>query len=384
MKKALILASTASMIDQFNMDNIALLQREYEVHVACNFLEGNTCSDEQIRLLKQNLTKMGVPYFQIDVTRNVTRLPQVFRAYKQTKKLFEKHEYTLVHCHSPIGGAVCRLAAMPFRKQGMKVIYTAHGFHFFKGAPLLNWLIYYPIEWCLAYVTDILVTINKEDHARALRQIHAKRIEYVPGIGIDTGKFQGNSGTRQEKSRELGLATEDFLILTVAEMNRNKNHTTVIKALGLLKDLPEFSRMQYLICGKGELQSALEEEARQLGILDHIHFLGFRQDIHEIYSCCDMFAFLSYREGLSVALMEAMSCGLPAVCSRIRGNTDLIDDNVEGILVDHDPRAVADGILTLYRDSTLRERLGSAAAKKINQFDTVSVRRRMEEIYKSI
>ena len=180
MKKALMLASTASMIDQFNMDNIALLQRDYEVHVACNFREGNTCSDEQIAILQQRLNDMGVPYYQVDITRNVLNIPQVLRAYRQTRDLMKAHGYAMVHCHSPIGGAVCRLAAMPFRKKGMKVLYTAHGFHFFRGAPLLNWLIYYPIEWCLAHVTDILLTLNKEDHARALRRIHAKRIELIP------------------------------------------------------------------------------------------------------------------------------------------------------------------------------------------------------------
>lgn len=384
MKKALMLASTASMIDQFNMDNIALLQRDYEVHVACNFREGNTCSDEQIAILQQRLKNMGVPYYQVDITRNVLNIPQVLRAYRQTKELFDEHGFSMVHCHSPIGGAVCRLAAMPYRKRGLKVLYTAHGFHFFRGAPLLNWLIYYPIEWCLAHVTDILLTINKEDHARAKKHIHAKRIEYIPGIGIDTSKF-GRSGVgRQEKRRELGLREDDFVILTVAEMNKNKNHTLILEALGLLKDRPGFDRVQYLICGQGDLQPQLEAQAQALGIREHIHFLGFRRDVQDIYKCSDIYAFMSFREGLSVALMEAMSCGLSPVCSPIRGNTDLVEHGTEGLLAEFRPEAVADAIWELYQNPERRARLGAAAAEKISQFDQISVHRRMEEIYGSI
>lgn len=384
MKKALMLASTASMIDQFNMDNIALLQRDYEVHVACNFLEGNTCSDEQIAILQRRLTEMGVPYYQVDITRNVLNIPQVLRAYRQTRALMKEHGYAMVHCHSPIGGAVCRLAAMPFRKKGMKVLYTAHGFHFFRGAPLLNWLIYYPIEWCLAHVTDILLTLNKEDHARALRRIHAKRIEYIPGIGIDTTKFGRSTANRQEKRAELGLKEDDFVILTVAELNKNKNHTVILKALGLLRDRPGFERVQYLLCGKGDLQPQLEEEAESLGIRQQLHFLGFRRDVQDIYKCSDIFAFMSFREGLSVALMEAMSCGLPPVCSPIRGNTDLVDHGVEGLLAEFEPAAVADAIWELYRNEDRRVRLSAAAAEKIHLFDQESVHNRMEEIYGSI
>lgn len=385
MKKALMLASTASMIDQFNMDNIALLQKlGYEVHVACNFLEGNTCSEEQIAVLKQRLESMGVPYCQVDITRNVLNIPQVLKAYRQTRALMKEHGYSVVHCHSPIGGAVCRLAAMPFRKKGMQVLYTAHGFHFFKGAPLLNWLIYYPIEWCLAHVTDILITINKEDLARAKKRIHAKRIEYIPGIGIDTAKFGRSTANRREKRRELGLTDDQFVILTVAELNKNKNHTLILKALGLLKDRPGFERVQYLLCGKGDLLPQLEAEAEALGIREHVHFLGFRRDIQDIYKCCDLFAFMSFREGLSVALMEAMSCGLPPVCSPIRGNTDLVDHGVEGLLAEFDPNAVADAIWELYRNDERRMRLSAAAAEKIHMFDQTCVHARMEEIYGSV
>lgn len=322
-------------------------------------------------------------YFDIPFER-IPWKPANLKAYRELKRIIDEGAYDIIHCHTPVGAMIARLAAIGARKKGTKVIYTAHGFHFFKGAPLVNWLMYYPVEWMLAHLTDVLVTINKEDYAFAQKKIHAKRIEYVPGVGIDTGKFHDGSTNRAEKRRELGFCEEDFLILTVAEMTKNKNHSTVVKAMALLKDKPEFANMKYLICGRGKQREALQAEAEQLGVQDHVVFLGYRQDVPELCRCSDLFAFMSFREGMPVALMEAMSCGMSAVCSKIRGNTDLIDDGVSGLLVENTPQGVADAILKLYRDPDLRMKLGAAAAEKVSQFDAKKVHEKMKEIYLSV
>ena len=322
-------------------------------------------------------------YFDIRFERIPWKKANI-RAYRELKKIIDDGAYDIVHCHTPVGAMIARLAAADARKRGTKVIYTAHGFHFFKGAPLVNWLMYYPVEWLLAHLTDMLVTINKEDYAFARKKIRAKRIEYIPGVGIDTARFHGHVVDRSAKRRELGFGEDDFLILTVAEMTKNKNHSTVLKALALLKDRPEFGKMKYLICGRGEQWAALEAEAKQLGVEDHVIFLGYRQDVPELCCCSDMFAFMSFREGMPVALMEAMSCGLPTVCSKIRGNTDLIDDGVSGLFVENTPQGVAEGVLKLYRDPELRARLGGAAAEKVTQFDAKNVHEKMKEIYLSV
>ena len=261
------------------------------------------------------------------------------------------------------------------------MIYTAHGFHFFKGAPLLNWLLFYPVEWLLAPVTDVLITINKEDHARALKQLHAKRIEYVPGVGIKTEKFRNLTIDREEKRRSLGYGDKEFLALTVAEMTANKNHITILKALALLKDRGELGNIHYLICGRGEMWASLEESARELGIADHVNFLGYRTDAPELYKASDLFLFVTFREGLSVALMEAMSSGMPIICAKIRGNTDLVDDGVSGVFSDNSPEAVADHILALYRDAEKRKALGNAASEKALLFDEKNVLQQVKEIY---
>jgi len=310
--------------------------------------------------------------------------PKNIQSYKMLKKIIDEGDYDIIHCHTPVGAMIARLAALSARKRGTKVIYTAHGFHFFKGAPLLNWLLFYPAEWLLAPVTDVLITINREDHARALKQLRAKRIEYVPGVGINTEKFRDLVMDRQEKRRSLGYGQEDFLALTVAEMTPNKNHITILKALALLKDREEFQHIHYLICGRGEMWASLEESARELGIADHVNFLGYRNDAPELYKASDLFLFVTLREGLSVALMEAMSSGMPIVCARIRGNTDLIDEGISGVFSENTPEAVARHILDMYRDPERRQRLGRAAAEKALLFDDKHVLDQVKDIYLSV
>ena len=252
-----------------------------------------------------------------------------------------------------------------------------------KGAPLINWLAFYPAEWLLAPITDVLITINKEDHAFALKRIRAKRIEYVPGVGIKTEKFRKTLDV-QEKRQSLGFGEKDFLILTVAEMTANKNHITVLKALESLKERDGFEHIHYLICGRGEMWESLAQSAKDMGIADHVHFLGYRTDAPELYRCSDMFAFVSFREGLSVALMEAMSSGISIMCTRIRGNVDLIEDGVSGLFTENSPEAVAENILKLYADPQLRRTLGAGAAEKAKLYEEESVHARMKEIYLSV
>ena len=310
--------------------------------------------------------------------------PKNLRSYRMLKKIIDEGEFDIIHCHTPVGAMIARLAAMAARKKGTKVIYTAHGFHFFTGAPLLNWLLFYPAEWLLAPVTDVLITINREDYARAKKRMHARRIEYVPGVGIDTRRFRERSTDRAAKRRELGFRDEDFLLLTVAEMTKNKNHITHLRALALLKDLPEFENMHYLIVGRGEEWASLEQSAKELGIESHVHFLGYRTDAPDMYRCSDLFLFMPFREGLSVALMEAMGSGMPIICTEIRGNTDLVDNGQSGMFAENNPEAVADAILQLYRDPQKRTAYGSAAAEKVRLFDSENVHAQVKDIYLSL
>lgn len=307
--------------------------------------------------------------------------PKNLTAYRMLKKIIDSEHYDIIHCHTPVGALIARLAARDARKQGTRVIYTAHGFHFFTGAPLQNWLLFYPPERLLAPVTDVLITINREDYARAKKRLPAKRIEYVPGVGIPTEKFRNLTLDVPAKRQSLGFSDEDFLMLTVAEMTANKNHITVLRALAALKDRPEFAKIHYLIVGRGEMWPSLEESAKEMGISDHVHFLGYRSDAPELYRSCDLFAFMSFREGLSVALMEAMSSGMPIVCTKIRGNTDLIEDGISGLFCENTPEALSKTVLRLYADPAYRKRLGQAAQARAELFDEKTVHEQMKKIY---
>ena len=324
-KRVLILASVASMIGQFNRDNISLLQKMgYKVDVACNFKNGSTFSEESAKRLKKELIEQGVRCFHVDFSRSPVQIGKHVQCYRTVKRLMLENQYLFCHCHSPISGAIARIAGHATKT---KIIYTAHGFHFYKGASVLNWAIYYPIELLLSYWTNCLITINKEDYYRAKHKFHAKKTVYIPGVGIDSKRFQNLGISREQKRQELGLSKEDIFILSVGELNKNKNHEVVVRALAGLKG----QNIVYMIAGEGNQKEHLNTLAEENGV--SLRLLGFREDICLLLEAADVFAFPSKREGLSVSVMEAMFMKKPVIASKIRGNTDLIKDGENGLLV---------------------------------------------------
>lgn len=381
MKRVLVLASVASMIDQFNLPNIKLMKEMgYEVDVATNFFEGSTCSDEKIVALKKILEGMNVRCFQIDFSRNVLNITQNIKAYQQTKKIIDDNNYTLIHSHSPIGGFLSRIAVRKARRLGTKMIYTAHGFHFYKGAPLLNWLIFYPIEKICSRWTDVLVTITHEDYQLAQNKMDAKEVVYVPGVGINTADLAPkaeDATIKIDKRKELGLFQEDIVMLSVGELNKNKNHEILLRAMAQLgrKDL------HYVVAGRGNLKGHLEELAQELGISGQLHLLGFRTDAKELFKMADFFAHPSFREGLSVAVMEAMASGLPIICSEIRGNIDLIKNNEGGFLFSPTELDTACQALKNMLECPNRNSMGLYNLKKAEELDINAVLEVMKKIY---
>ena len=380
MKRVLMLASVASMIDQFNMTNIALLQKMgYYVDVACNFREGNTCSDERVAELREKLHAIGVHCYQVDFARNITHMAQNLKALRQVEHLMQTEHYAFCHCHSPIGGVVARIAGHRTRT---KIIYTAHGFHFYKGAPIKNWMLYYPVEKLLSRWTDVLITINHEDYERARRKFHAKKTCYVPGVGIEVKRETLSGQQKEAKRKELGIPENAFLIVSAAEFTPNKNQITVIQALEQLHH-PD---IYFVMCGIGEKKQELESYVAEHALGEHIRFAGFRNDLHDILQTADCFVLSSFREGLSVALMEAMSEGLPIVCGRIRGNVDLITDGEGGKLVEPgDTNAYVKAFAELYKkkqeDPLGYQQIGEVNKQKIKAFGREAVEVLMREIY---
>lgn len=300
-------------MNSFFKPHIEMLVREgNQVDIACNYKELE---------LDSLYSELGCGFHQVDFSRSPFSADNI-RAYGQLKRVIEEGRYDIVHCHTPNASVITRLVCRGFGKRdGLKVFYTAHGFHFYKGAPKLNWMIFYPIEKLCSLFTDKLITINKEDYELAKRNFHSKEILYVPGVGVDISRFKITSADKEAKRREIGVPEDATLLLSVGELNENKNHQIIINALSKL-DNPD---IHYVIAGVGEKKDFLLKLAEDCGLGDRLHLIGYRRDIPELISSSDVFCFPSYREGLSVSLMEAMAAGLPCVVSRIRGNTDLID-----------------------------------------------------------
>lgn len=253
-----------------------------------------------------------------------------FKAIGEIKKIVKDGGYELVHCHTPIAAACTRLACNSLRKNGVKVIYTAHGFHFYKGAPFMNWALFYPVEKLCSGMTDKIITINQEDYALACEKFKNTSVAYVPGVGIDTDKFANATVDQEAKRDEIGVPSDAFLLLSVGELNKNKNHEVVLRALAKLGD----KSIHYAIAGKGNLDKHLLELAEELGISDNFHLLGYRTDVAELYKVADVYLLPSFREGLNVSIMESLAAGLPVICSNIRGNCDMVKDGENGYLAD--------------------------------------------------
>lgn len=379
MKKALMYASVASMIQQFNMNNISLLQElGYKVDVACNFEFGSTITEEKIEKLKEQLTKMDVNFYQIPVPRKITDFKNLRLSYKMTKDLMNERKYDLVHCHSPIGGIICRLANKHSKHyDSTRMIYTAHGFHFFKGNnPLKNFL-FRNIERYGAKYTDTIITINKEDYEAAKKFKLRKNgtVEYVPGVGIDIDKINAIQGNKEELCKELNIPIDSILLLSVGELSKRKNHEVIVR---LLNQLPD--NIHYVICGQGQLENYLLDLAQKLKVNNRLHLLGYRTNIPQIMKSCDIFVFPSLQEGLPVALMEAMACGLPCVASEIRGNIDLIEDGVNSSLCNPiEYKEFLNSFKSINKE--IGDKFGKLNIIKIKKYDIKKINIKMNKIY---
>lgn len=375
--RILMLASVASMIDLFNADNLDILEAlSCKIDVAANFSNGSITSQKRVDAYKEELENRSINVYNIPIPRSIFKIKDIIRAYRQVKEMANERHYRIVHCHSPIGGVLARLACRNARRNGTKVIYTAHGFHFFNGASLVNWLIFYPIERLCSHFTDVLITINQEDYSRA-KAWHTCDVKYVPGIGVHTEEFRKESVDRVALRNELGIKESDFVFLSVGQLSVRKNHEVVIRALAKINN----PKVKYLLVGFGELEDKLKLLAKDLNIADRVIFAGYRGDVRKILHVVDAFAFPSLQEGLPVSLMEAMSVGLPIVCSAVRGNVDLVVNGKGGYVYGcHDVDGFAEGMSEIVAGKGYE--MGRHNISVMEKFDIKAVNKIMTELYK--
>ena len=387
-KKALLVTTVSGFVPQFEMSNVHILQNMgFEVHYATNYNVPAYGKDNH------RLNGTGIIQHQVDFVRSPFRIQNI-KVYKQLKQIMQTERFDLVHCHTPMGGVMARLAAHV--TQTTPVVYTAHGFHFYTGAPITNWLCYYPIEKLLSRLTNEQICINKEDYERAKKHFHAKHVDYIPGVGINIDKVKRNVDVERKKE-ELGIPKNKVILLSSGELIKRKNHETVIRAIGKLKaDCNDFtdsknSDFHYIICGHGALEDYLKNLAEELQVSDFISFLGYREDMADIFQIANIFLFPSFQEGLPMALLEAMAYGLPVICSDIRGSRDLMGKYAEraldycegGIMVKKpdDVTAYSQAIELLLHDKHSKQLMGRINSMRANEFTDKSVNEFMKKIY---
>ena len=303
--------------------------------------------------------------YDIPFERSPLRLSNL-KTYKLLRRAMKAGRFDIVHCHTPVAGILTRLGSHGLNH---KVYYTAHGFHFFKGAPLINWLIYFPAEYICSYMTDVLFTMNSEDYQRAKKWFHHPQIQFIHGVGIDVDKYKPVSMSNHGCS--------SLRLISVGELNTNKNHMLVLEALRLLDD----PRVEYQIAGEGPLHDSIQQFIKTNHLEKRVKLLGFRKDVIDLLHQSDIFIFPSKREGLSLALMEAMASGLPAIVSDIRGNRDLIDDQQGGFICSINPGSIANAIRFFFDNPSAISSFGMYNRQKVTQYAKTVVQQELDAFY---
>ena len=372
--KILFVATVQSHICQFHLPIMDMLQKNgYEVHVAArnNLAEKNGLS-----------MKYADKVFDIPFERSPFNTKNI-GAYKQFKKIIKDEKYDIVHCHTPVGGILARLAGRKFRKDGLRMIYTAHGFHFYDGAPKKNWIIYYPIEKFMSRYTDDLITITEEDYKLAKNRKFKGNIHHVHGVGVNTDKFVKLSEEDRQKLRLDKGYTDEFIILCTGELNKNKNQATLIKAMKeVVKKHPE---AKLLLAGNGPEHDNLVKLIEELNLGDNVELLGYRTDIQDYVNICDLVVSASHREGLPLNIMEAMICGKPVIASDNRGHRELIKNNENGKLIKLDNnKGFENSINSLIENKKTVNYLCKNALEMIKPFRVENIKEELIKIAESI
>ena len=373
MKKFLITATVQSHICQFHKPLIDIMKRNgYEVHVAAR---NNLDEKNGLRL------DFADNVFDIPFERSPFSFKNI-EAYKALKKIIDSGEYDIISCNTPVGGILTRMAAAGKRKNGTKVFYTAHGFHFYKGAPIKNWLLYYPVEWFYSLFTDAIITINEEDFRLAKKNFRC-RVERIHGVGVDPERYYPVSDEEKNRIREeLGYSENDKIILCVGELLPNKNQGMLIDAMKLAKR--ENLNVKVLFAGNGPERECLEKIAKENGLEKNIDFLGYCTILEKYQKASDISVSCSIREGLGLNLIEAMLSGNPIVATSNRGHDELVVSGVNGFLVKiGEKEKLAEKLLCLIDDPESAEKMGLEGLNAAKKYSTPEVKKELEAIFLS-
>lgn len=377
MKHALIITTISGFVPQFEMNDVRILQENgYTVHYASDF------ENPIYNINQTQLKRDGLILHHIDIRKSPFQITKNTKAFLQLKQIIRKEQISLVHCHNPMGGVVGRLAAKASGREPY-VVYTAHGFHFYEGAPKKNWLLYYTAERFLAAFTDRIITINREDYERANRFRLKEHgcVEQIPGVGVNIEKFRKKPELREIKRKELEIPPDGFHIVSVGELVENKNHAVVIEAVARLHD----ENIYYSICGKGPYRETLEHLIQKYHLEKQVRLLGYRNDVQDVLQSADCFAFPSKREGLGIAAIEALACEVPVIASDNRGSREYMCHTENGIVCQADKvEDFMHAICRMRQSGQLRREMGEHGRRTAERFSIEATDKIMRRVYQEI
>lgn len=373
MKKILFISNITRKITSVASTSI-LATKEMGI----GFLHAANWNTSECGQVQSDEKEYGIKIFNVSISRSPYSISNI-RAYRQLCRIIRENKIDYIHCNTPVGGLLGRMAGKKCHVK--KVIYQAHGFHFYKGAPKKNWIVYHTIEKLMARYTDAIITMNKEDYeaASTFKLRKGGKIYNVHGVGIDLSLYDDLEKYREKKRTELGYVADDIILISMGDLIPRKNYQVAIEAISKCSN----SKLHYLICGNGPELDNLKSYAAQKGVSNQVHFLGFRSDIKELLAASDIFIFTSLQEGLPRSMMEAMAAGLPCVASKIRGNVDLIEDGKGGFLCDpHDSDSFARAIELC--DTDTRNRFKQDNLIAIKRYDIHVVEEEIKKIYEEV
>jgi len=368
--KVLFVATVYTHLAAFHLPFMKLLQGwGYEVHAAASPVEGR----------KDEVEALGVTCHDIRFSRSLTSTRN-WSACRAMRRLLARERYDLIHVHTPVAAWLTRFAAR--RSVQGPLLYTAHGFHFFTGAPWTHWLFFYPLERLAARWTDGLIVMNSEDLAWAKRMgfVEGVNLFFVHGVGVDLPRYASVTRGRGAVRDELGLHPDDLVVTCVAEFTATKNHASLLAAWRCVA--PEIPEASLLFVGDGHHRAGLERLLER-SVTPRARFLGFRLDVPEILAGSDVFVLPSRREGLPRSVLEAMAAGKPVVATNVRGSRDIVEDGATGLLVEvGNVPGLARALIHLLRDEELRRRMGKAGQAKVRDYALDRVLDEMASIYR--
>lgn len=373
MRRALLLAPMGSVHRRFNKANIdALMSLGYTVELCANFENGDGPEIHNQSFVNECVIK-GIKTHSIPFARH--SLAGSLKCLSQLKRLLNQEQYDLVHTHTETGGLLLKLAHSA--KGRSKFVYTPHGMSFWKGSSLKSQMVYKPLERWICSGMDITLGMNREE-MDFLQSWNKSSGIYVHGIGLNVSRMQTPGRTPEDVRKEFELTQKELLIVSIGELDDNKNHIIVIRALAKL----DRTDWKYVVCGVGPNKDKLLKTAEELGVVNQIVLAGYRSDIPDILNATDIFVLPSFHEGMPVSALEAMACGLPVVCSEIRGDVDIVKDGDNGYLFrPADSDMLSEKIAILMDDAVKRESMGRKNLEIVKGFSLEAVTEELKAIY---